>query len=178
MPGDGARDNAEIGIQISSLLPAAVGQRNCHLISVLSVRSGMPISPLGLGRCFLSSQCVPSLPLQWRMGEEGLVGREGEAAGGLPKIAPKIGKVGGEKKVDRRMERERDNRRAETEERKRSIQVCSETKKKKKVFKKSRIKSWKSGLQFQSSPREPAGVALHFDTESFQGASEMLFLRQ
>lgn len=134
MPGDGARDNAEIGIQISSLLPAAVGQRNCHLISVLSVRSGMPISPLGPGRCFLSSQRVPSLPLQWRMGEEGLVGREGEAAGGLPKIAPKIGKVGGEKKVDRRMERERDNRRAETEERKRSIQVCSETKKKKKKF--------------------------------------------
>lgn len=50
--------------------------------------------------------------------------------------------------------------------------------KKKKVLLKNRIKNWKSGLQFQNSPREPAGVALHFDTASFQGASEMLFLRQ
>lgn len=114
------------------------------------------------------------------MGEEGWpVGREGEAAGGLTEKAPKIGKRGGDKKVDRRMERQRDIRRAETEEeRKRSIQVCSETKKKEKVLLKDRIKNWKSGLQFQNSPREPAGVALHFDTASFQGTSEMLFLRQ
>lgn len=86
--------------------------------------SGTPISPLGLGQCFLSSQHVPSLPLQWCVGEEGWpVGRDGEAAGGLTEKAPKTGKLAGDKKVDRRMERERDVRRAETGEKKKHPSV-------------------------------------------------------
>lgn len=51
------------------------------------------------------------------------MGRDGEAAGGLTEKAPKTGKLAGDKKVDRRMERERDVRRAETGEKKKHPSV-------------------------------------------------------
>lgn len=110
---------------MASYLGTVCEQRDAHL-------------PFGIGAVFSFLAACPSLPLQWCVGEEGWpVGREGEAAGGLTEKAPKIGKRGGDKKVDRRMERQRDIRRAETEEeRKRSIQVCSETKKKESFIKK------------------------------------------